>query len=103
MQGYGDEETAVLTTQYSDWLLEDPARFLVHEEHLNKGHRCWQYYASYKNIKELTVFSMPLMCIVASEASCERAFWQHRRIIGDQGMKIGNSLEKAKMLFATIC
>ena len=40
------------------------------------------------------------MGVIASEASCESAFWQHRRIIGDQGMKTGITLEKAKMFFA---
>ena len=39
------------------------------------------------------------MGMVASEATCERAFWKHRRNIGDQGMKTGISLEKAKMFF----
>ena len=48
----------------------------------------------------LAKFSYPLMGIIAYEATCERAFWQHRRIIGDQGMRTGVPLEKAKIFFA---
>jgi|BioPla2DNA2_1021312.scaffolds.fasta_scaffold26930_1 hypothetical protein len=101
LQGYSDSESMNIVTQYSDWLLDDPAEVLVHQEHLLKGHICWQYYSTYPKIKKLAKFAYPLMGIVASEASCERAFWQHRRITGDQGMKTGVALEKAKMFFAT--
>ena len=101
LQGYSDSESMKLVTQYSDWLLDDPTKILVHQEHLLKGHICWQFYSSYPTVKELAKFAYPLMGIVASEASCERAFWQHRRITGDQGMKTGITLEKAKMFFAT--
>ena len=73
----------------------------MHEEHLKRGIKCWQYYSSYKNIKTLAAFAMPLMGITASEASRERGFWQHRRIIGDQGMKTSIKVEKAKMMLAT--
>ena len=101
LQGYNESDIMKLVTQYSDWILDDPESILVHQEHLQKGHKCWMYYSSYPNLKELATFAHPLMGIVASEASCERAFWQHRRIIGDQGMKTGITLEKAKMFFAT--
>ena len=56
-------------------------------------------YSSYKNLEKLAQFALPLMGISASEACCERAFWQHRRVIGDQGMKTGKALEKAKLVF----
>jgi hypothetical protein len=100
LQGLNEEDTLKLVSQYGDWLLEDPRQVLIHEEYLKKGHKCWQFYSSFKNISELANFSHPLMGVIASEASCERAFWQHRRIIGDQGMKTGIPLEKAKMFFA---
>ena len=80
-------------------ILDDPAKILVHQEHLLKGHMCLQDYSTYPTIKDLAKFAFPLMGIVASEASCERTFWQHRRITGDQGMKTGIALEKAKMFF----
>ena len=101
LQGFSEEESLKLVSQYGDWLLGNPSLILIHEEYLMKGHKCWQFYTSFKSIDALAKFSYPLMGIVASEATCERAFWQHRRIIGDQGMKTGVSLEKAKMFFAS--
>lgn len=100
LQGYNEEEICAIITQYGDWLLEDPSISLVHEEHLKKGCKCWQYYVSYKGLEKLAKFALPLMGIAASEACCERAFWQHRRVIGDHGMKTGRALEKAKLVFS---
>ena len=51
-------------------------------------------------IKPFATFVLPLMGIVSSEASCERAFWQQRRILGDQGTKTSIEVEKAKHFFA---
>lgn len=99
LQGYNEGETSLIIAQYGDWLLEDPLISLIHEEHLKKGCKCWQYYASYKGLENLSKFALPLMGIAASEACCERAFWQQHRVMGDQGMKTGKALEKAKLVF----
>jgi hypothetical protein len=41
LQGYSEEESLVLVSQYGDWLLKDPRLILIHEEYLNKWHKCW--------------------------------------------------------------
>ena len=97
LQGLNEEESLVLVSQYGDWLLEDPGLILIHEEYLNKGHKCWQFYSSFKSIGTLAKFSYPLIGIVASEATCERALCQKRRIIDDQEMRTGVPPEKANI------
>ena len=100
LQGYTPGEILTLVTQYGDWILEDPKEFIIHDEFLLKQHKCWLYFSQFPQMKLLSKFAMPLMGIAASEASCERAFWHHRRVLGDQGMKTKSELEKAKMFFA---
>ena len=65
----------------------------------SRGGICWQYYSTYPAIKDLAKFAFPLMGIIAYEASCERAFLQHHRITGDQGMKAGILLLKRQKCF----
>ena len=66
------------------------------------GIKCWNYIEYLPHLKEFAHFVIPLMGIVASEASCERAFWQQRRILGDQATRTIIELEKAKLFFALI-
>ena len=103
LQGHDEQQISEFVTQYGSWLLGDTAQTLIHEEYLTFGHECWMMYTSFTKIGSFAKFCYPLMGIVASEATCERAFWHHRRIVGDQGMKMGVALEKAKMFYFPKC
>ena len=100
LQGYTPQEIMNIVTQYGSWLLDDPKEFIIHDEFLSKKHKCWNYFKGFPQMELLSKFALPLMGITSSEASCERAFWKHRKVIGDAGMKTNPDLEKAKMFFA---
>lgn len=100
IQGYSAADIAEIVNSYIDWITGDPDTFLIHQEPLMKGIHCWTYYSSMKSMKKFATFVLPLMGIISSEASCERAFWQQKRILGDQSTKTSTEVEKAKLFFA---
>ena len=100
LQGYSSTDNFDLVNSYIDWITADPSTFLIHQEPLLKGIKCWNYYANVDSLKKFANFVIPLMGIVSSEAMCERVFWQQKRILGDQSTRTTIRLEKAKLFFA---
>lgn len=74
-----------ITNFYVDWITENPKQLVYHDETLQMGIKCWNYIEYLPHLKEFAHFIIPLMGIVASEAT--------RTII---------ELEKAKLFFALI-
>lgn len=51
------------------------------------GIKCWNCIEYLPHLKGFAHLVMPLMGIIASKASCEPAFWQRKRILGNQTTK----------------
>ena len=99
IKGYLSDDINYLTKVYIQWITEDPQMIIFHKETLEMGIKCWNYIEYLPTLKGFAQFVIPLLGIVASEASCERAFWHQRRILGDQGGRTSIELEKAKLFF----
>jgi hypothetical protein len=101
-QGKSPEEIQALEDFFIDWITKDPIETIPMPEALHRGPAFWEIMATIPNQKEFAKFVLPLLALPASEAIVERAFWHQRRILGDQSMRMSQSVEKARLNSALI-
>jgi hypothetical protein len=97
-----NREMMQLFEYFFHWITDDPDENIPDQNYFKLGSRYWELMSTIEEHRTFATFVLPLLSIPASEGIVERAFWYQRRILGDQGMRMSASTEKARMNLAML-